>query len=76
MTAQQASHAKKVVDRFRELIGEESSRICGEGHWEELGLLIESAIDAAVFDAEERICEKIESFAQSIRANAEFFERK
>ena len=74
MTEQETDHAKKVVDRFREMVGENISLQMGNGHWDELTLLVESAIDASVLAAEEQICDKLESLVREIRADAERFD--
>ena len=74
MTEQQTNHAKKVVNRFRKMIGEASSKQLGEDHWNELVLLVESAIDAAVLDAEEKICSTLETVVGGIRSDAEHFD--
>ena len=74
MTEQQTHHAKKVVNRFRKMIGEAGSKQLGDDHWDELVLLVESAIDAAVLDAEEKICSSLEAVVSSIRSDAEHFD--
>ncbi len=74
MTEQQAAHARKVVDRFRAMIGDTCSQQLGDEHWDELSLLIESAIDAAVLQAEEKICDKLEQLVRDIRADTERFD--
>ncbi len=76
MTSQQARHARKVVTRFRELLGEDLSAAVGDGHFAELELLIEASIDAAVFDAEERIIAMVRDLADRIRQDAEFFDSR
>lgn len=75
MTEQQAAHAGKVVNRFRTMIGDTLSKQLNEERWEELVLLIESAIDAAVLDAEEKVCDQLENMVKAIRSDAEHFDR-
>jgi len=74
MTTQQRTHAEKVVNRFRSMIGDVSSQQVGDEHWDELSLLVESAIDAAVLDAEEKICDQLDDMAKKIRSDAENFD--
>lgn len=74
MTTQQRTHAEKVVNRFRSMIGDANSRQIGDEHWDELSLLVESAIDAAVLDAEEKICDQLDDMAKKIRSDAENFD--
>ncbi|MGF1644555.1 MAG: hypothetical protein ACFCUJ_13005 [Thiotrichales bacterium] len=76
MTKQQSHHAEKVVTRFRELIGTDLDNTVGNAHFSELELLIEAAIDAAVFDAEERIIGLLSDLQQRIRKDAEFFDTR
>lgn len=75
MTELQASHAKKVVDRFKEMLGEELTTSLSEQHLDELELLIESAIDAAVFDVEESIVARLNELTSDIQSDAERFDR-
>lgn len=74
MAQQQAQHAKKVVDRFVEMIGPELTENLSDDHLAELALLIESAIDAAVLDTEEEVISKLETLTKSIRKDADFFD--
>ena len=74
MAHQQADHAKKVVDRFVEMIGPELTAQLSDDHLAELSLLVESAIDAAVLDTEESVISQLESLTNSIRRDADFFE--
>ena len=75
MTEQQTAHATKVVNRFRAMIGDTCSQQLDEEHWEELVLLVESAMDAVVLDAEEKICDQLEDMVKKIRSDAEHFDR-
>lgn len=74
MTEVQAKHAKQVVDRFKEMLGNDLPAN-SEEHLDELELLIESAIDAAVLDAEEAIVVKLKQLTQDIETDAEVFDR-
>lgn len=75
MAQQENLHARKVVDRFKEMLGDDCQDRLSEQHFDELTLLIESAIDAAVFDKMERTIEEVEAMAKKLRSDAEFFSR-
>ncbi len=74
MTQQQLQHAEKIVAHFQDLIGEERSAAIGDDHFAELAILIESAIDASVLDAEERIVNQLQTLIDGIRKDAETFD--
>ena len=65
------SHSHKLVDRFRRMIGPDICSQIGEEHFEELALMIESAIDASLVDVLERSAEKVTLVAKEIRDMAE-----
>jgi hypothetical protein len=70
---QRSKHAQEITNRFRELI-EDSGDSLDISHYDELSLLIESGIDAALVDYMESMAEKLEKMAHDIRHSAEFFE--
>lgn len=71
MSHSQAAHARKITDRFVELLGEELSYQVGEKHILELALLIESAINASVLKAEETLLSKLQIIIDEIRMDAQ-----
>ena len=66
-------HARQIADRFRELV-EETADIISAEHYDELALLIEAGIDAAVVETLERTADKLDSLSASLRSNAEVFD--
>ena len=66
----QATHAQKMTDRFRELI-EASGDSLAEEHFDELRLIIESGLDAVLIENMESIAHKLESLAKQIKHDAE-----
>ncbi len=66
-------HAEEITLRFREMV-EQSGDILSPSHYDELSLLIEAGIDAALVDYMERMAEKMEALATDIRKGAEFFD--
>lgn len=75
MTVKQNIHAVNVVNTFKAKLPAETVEILGESHLDELSLLIESAISAAVFDEMEKAANKVDQLAHDIRHFAEFFDR-
>lgn len=67
-------HAEKVVERFKQMISPSGRQHIGANHFDELSLLIESAISAAVMDQMEETANKIEQVAHELRDNAERFD--
>ena len=73
MAERQEAHARTVVARFQQMLGAELTEQVGEAHFEELVLLIESAIDAAVLGAGEQVADRLERLAHEVRNQAERF---
>ena len=74
MTQKQTQHALQVVNAFRDKLSKSGIEHVGQKHFDELQLLIESAIDAAVFIELERVADQVNSLAHAIRNNAEHFD--
>ncbi len=70
---QRSNHAQKITDRFRELVENSGDRLPAH-HYDELSLLIESGIDAALVDYMEKMASQLNKFAAEVRKGAEFFE--
>ena len=66
-------HAQKITDRFRELVSEAGDSL-SEEHYDELALLIEAGIDTALVEHMEKIADKLQQLARSLRNDAEFFD--
>ncbi len=76
MTQSQKSHAQNVADRFRTILEESDDQCLNANHYDELSLLIESAIDAALIEKEEMIADRLQQLAQELRSDAEHFNVK
>ena len=74
MTQKQTQHAQQVVNTFKDRLSKSGIEHVGQKHFDELQLLIESAIDAAVFMEMERVADQVDSLAHSIRNAAERFD--
>jgi predicted Co/Zn/Cd cation transporter (cation efflux family) len=74
MSKNQTQHAQDVVNAFKEKLSKSGIEHVGQKHFDELQLLIESAIDSAVFLEIESVADKVDSLAHQIRNSAEHFE--
>jgi len=74
MAENQTRHALNVVNAFKERLSKSGLDHVGQKHFDELQLLIESAIDSAVFLEMERVADRIDSLAHDIRTNVGHFE--
>ena len=66
----QAKHAQNIANRFKEIVEQSGDEIKQE-HIDELSLLIESGLDSALIEQLERVSDKLNALAQSIRREAE-----
>ncbi|WP_415886150.1 phosphatase [Neptuniibacter sp. QD37_6] len=74
MTLKQTAHAQHVVDSFKARLPDAMNNDIGEEHFDELALLIESAISAAVLTEMEKAADKIDKLAHDVRHFAEHFD--
>lgn len=74
MSQSQTDHAQQVVDSFKEKLSKSGLEHVGQKHFDELQLLIESAIDSAVYLEIERIADKLDSLSHEVRQSAERFD--
>ncbi len=70
---QRTEHAQEIADRFRELVTDAGDSL-DSAHYDELSLLIEAGIDAALVDYIEMTANRLEKMAHEVRHSAEFFE--
>ncbi len=71
MTHQHLDHAKRTVNAFKEKLSQSGREHVGEKHFDELELMVESAIATAVLEAIEHAADKISATVESIRKDAE-----
>lgn len=74
MTHRHQDHARQVVQRFSEMLSASGRQHVGQGHLDELSLLIEAAISSAVLEEMEAAADKLEALAREIRKTAEHFD--
>lgn len=68
----QVDHAQKMTQRFRELIEEAGDELPAH-HYDQLHLIIEAGLDAALVEAMDKISEKLTQVAKDIQNDANFF---
>lgn len=71
MTQHTAKHSGEVVEQFRAMIGPEAAAAIDDEHFQELAIMIESAIDTAVLMRLEPIASELAALAERVRHNAE-----
>ena len=67
---QQAKHAQAMADRFRELVQSAGDSL-PDSHYDELKLIIESGLDAALIESMEGVATKLERMAREIKHDVE-----
>ena len=74
MSKSQTQHALSIVDTFKSKLSQSGVEHVGAKHFNELALLIEAAIDSAVFSEMEVTADRVSQLAHEIRSNAEKFD--
>ena len=69
----QVKHAEAMVDRFRDLV-ENAGDSLSANHYNELKLIIEAGLDTALLEVMVKTAGKLNSLANDIQHNAEFFD--
>ncbi len=71
MTHKHLSHANRVVNAFKAKLSQSGREHVGDKHFDELALMVESAIATAVLEEIEHAADKINDTVESIRKDAE-----
>lgn len=71
MTRKHLIHAQHVVDVFKEKLSDSGRQHVGDRHFDELALLVESAISTAVLEAMEHTADTLVAQAEKLRKEAE-----
>ncbi|PIE41954.1 MAG: phosphatase [Gammaproteobacteria bacterium] len=71
MKRQHLAHAERVVSSFKRNLNEGEIAGLGQQHFDELTLLIESAISSSVLDELEATANKLHEFANDLEKHAE-----
>ena len=75
MTQRHTEHAQQIVEHFKEMISESGRQHIGQHHFDELTLLIESAMSSAVLVEMEMAADKMDTLAHQMRNYAEHFDK-
>ncbi len=71
MSRKHLPHAERVVQAFKEKLSASGRQHVGERHFDELTLMIESAISTSVLEEMERAADKLSELARELRREAE-----
>jgi len=71
MTHKHLPHAERVVNNFKGRLSQSGRDHVGDRHFDELTLMVESAISTAVLEAVEHAADSIRDVVESIRKEAE-----
>ncbi|MGB0721052.1 MAG: phosphatase [Gammaproteobacteria bacterium] len=74
MSQHYEKHAQQVVDSFRSLLAEEAALAVGDEKFEELTMLVESAISTSVTQELEAAADLLAKTAHDMRSRAERFD--
>jgi len=74
MTKMQSKRAQKVVEHFRQVLSPSGRKAVTETHFEELGLMIESAIEAAILEEVANYANRLEHVIAEMKHNAAVFD--
>ena len=69
-------HAEEVAKAFLDLLEEDTRNRISEAHRNELAMLVEAAISTAVFEELEQVADKVSALSQSIRDDAEHYDKR
>lgn len=67
--------AERVVNGFKEILGEEVASTISEADFDQLSMLVESAISTSVLAAVEIISDQLDAFAHNVRSGAEHYDQ-
>lgn len=71
MTHKHLAHAKHIVSAFKDKLSKSGVDHVGERHFDELELLIESAISTAVLEEVEHALDRVQEVVTSLRQGVE-----
>ena len=71
MTHKHFTHAERVVNAFKDKLSHSGREHVGDRHFDELVLMVESAISTAVLEEVEHAADRIRDVVESIRKDAE-----
>ena len=74
MTKPQAKHARTIVETFKSRLSPSGREHVAQVHFEELEMMIESALDSVLVEELENIADRLEAMAGAIRKSADHFD--
>ena len=74
MSTRYEKHAKQVVKGFKEVIDDEARKMLTDENFEQLTILINSAITNSVLSAVEKVADDLEKSVRKIRRGAEHYD--
>jgi hypothetical protein len=75
MTERYRKHAEALVEAFKGFLPASLANEISEAHFDELSMMVESAIDTAVLEHQEAFAARLIKLAEEVRGNAERFDR-
>ena len=74
MTKMQSTRAQKVVEHFKQVLSPSGRKAVSETHFEELALMIESSIEAAVLEEVAHYANRLEQLIVEMKHDAAIFD--
>ena len=74
MTKMQTRRAQKVVDHFKQVLSPTGRKAVTDTHFEELALMVESAIEAAILEEVANYAARLEEVIEEMKHNARTFD--
>lgn len=74
MTKMQSTRAQKVVEHFKQVLSPSGRKAVTETHFEELALMVESAIEAAVLEEVAGYANRLEALIAEMKHDAAIFD--
>jgi len=71
MTHKHLTHAENIVKAFKDKLSQSGREHVGEKHFDELSLMIESAISTAVLEEVEQAMDRVQEIVTSVRKDTE-----
>ncbi|MFZ1538963.1 MAG: hypothetical protein WAT23_16475 [Chromatiaceae bacterium] len=74
MSTRYEKHAKHVIKGFKEVIDEDAKKVLTDEDFDQLAILINSAITNSVLSAVEKVADDLEKSVRKIRRGAEHYD--
>lgn len=74
MSQHYEQHAEKVVKAFKEILSDEARAAIQAEEYDQLSMLIESAISTSALSAVEKVADQLDALAHQVRNAAEHYD--